>query len=84
MSTISTQLRNFKEPSREQLLHLFFSIPEVPTTSPAKDDDNHSVPEAERMDINAVLSFGEHGVEDSYVSARDHPFYRESKPTLRV
>jgi len=68
MSTISTQLRNFKEPSKEQLLHLFFSIPEVPVTSRSNDGDKHSTPEAERMDINAVLSFGEHGVEDSYVS----------------
>lgn len=68
MSTISTQLRNFKEPSKEQLLHLFFSIPEVLTTLPPNDGDKHSAPEAERMDINAVLSFGEHGVEDSYVS----------------
>jgi hypothetical protein len=68
MSTISTQLRNFKEPSKEQLLHLFFSIPELPITSPPDDDDKHSASDAARMDINAVLSFGEHGVEDSYVS----------------
>lgn len=68
MSTISTQLRNFKEPTREQLLHLFFSIPEVPVTSPATDSDKHGTPETERMDINSVLSFGEQGVEDSYVS----------------
>jgi hypothetical protein len=66
MSTISTQLRNFKEPSKEQLLHLFFSIPELPITSPPDDDDKHSASDAARMDINAVLSFGEHGVEDSY------------------
>ncbi|KAF8554319.1 TBC-domain-containing protein [Imleria badia] len=66
MSTISTQLRNFKEPSKEQLLHLFFSIPEVSTTSPLNDGDKYTAPEAERMDINAVLSFGEDGVEDSY------------------
>lgn len=68
MSTISTQLRNFKEPTKEQLLHIFFSIPEVPVASPPTDGDKHSATEAERMDINAVLSFGEHGVEDSYVS----------------
>ena len=70
MSTISTQLRNFKEPSKEQLLHLFFSIPvpELPITSPPNDGDKHSASDAARMDINAVLSFGEHGIEDSYVS----------------
>ena len=68
MSTISTQLRNFKEPSREQLLYLFFAIPELPITSPPHNGDKHSASGAERMDINAVLSFGEHGVEDSYVS----------------
>ena len=68
MSTISTQLRHFKEPTKEQLLHLFFSIPEVPVAPSPKDGDKHSAPEAERMDINAVLSLGEHGVEDAYVS----------------
>ena len=68
MSTISTQLRNFKEPSKEQLLHLFFSIPEPPDISSSKDDDKQGTPEAEKMDINAVLSLGEQGVEDAYVS----------------
>lgn len=43
-------------------------MPEVPVTSPPTDGDKHSATEAEKMDINAVLSFGEHGVEDSYVS----------------
>ncbi|KAG9312784.1 hypothetical protein JVU11DRAFT_6198 [Chiua virens] len=66
MSTISTQLRSFKEPTKDQLLDLFFSIPEVPIPSFSKHDDKHSYPALEKMDINAVLSFGEHGIEDSY------------------
>ncbi|EKM50087.1 uncharacterized protein PHACADRAFT_105336 [Phanerochaete carnosa HHB-10118-sp] len=35
MATISTQLRNFKEPTREQLNHLFFAIPHEAETSAA-------------------------------------------------
>ncbi|KAH0836499.1 hypothetical protein J3R83DRAFT_8136 [Lanmaoa asiatica] len=58
------------EPTKEQLLHLFFSIPEVPITSPPTNGDKHSAPEVERMDINAVLSFGEHGVEDTYIASQ--------------
>ncbi|KAF9244154.1 hypothetical protein BU15DRAFT_86102 [Melanogaster broomeanus] len=66
MSTISTQLRNFKEPTREELLHLFFSIPEMPPTPPAKDGGKSSSGEVEKMEINAVLSLGEKEVEESY------------------
>ncbi|KAF8842349.1 TBC-domain-containing protein [Paxillus ammoniavirescens] len=66
MSTISTQLRNFKEPTRDQLLHIFFSIPEVLVTPPAKNGEKSNSGEVEKMEINAVLSLGEQGVEDSY------------------
>lgn len=61
MATISTALRHFKEPTKEQLTHIFFSIPPViEGTQPVGED-------VEEMEINAVLSLGE-AVEDSYVS----------------
>ncbi|KAH8832891.1 rab-GTPase-TBC domain-containing protein [Flagelloscypha sp. PMI_526] len=62
MSVISTALRNFKEPSKEELTQIFFSIPPSATAPPAKDSDSEDV---ESMEINAVLSLGE-GEEDSY------------------
>lgn len=77
MSTISTQLRNFKEPSKEQILHLFFSIPEVPAIPSQADGDKYSPPEAERMDINAVLTLGEQGIEDAYVSLLEATPYEQ-------
>ncbi|KAI0332762.1 TBC-domain-containing protein [Cubamyces sp. BRFM 1775] len=94
MSTISTHLRNFKEPTKDQLLHLFFALPPsvnppVPGatsgTGPAaggggsggngaaaakgeKGEKSVGAAEAEleRMEINAVLSLGIQGEEDSY------------------
>jgi len=61
MSTISTALRHFKEPTKEQLTQIFFSLP-------AGDDAGQSGGlDQEKMDINAVLSLGE-AIEDSYVS----------------
>ncbi|KAE9405257.1 TBC-domain-containing protein [Gymnopus androsaceus JB14] len=54
MSTISTALRNFKEPTKEQVTQNFFSLP------PEADEA------VEKMDINAVLSLGAEGEEDSY------------------
>ena len=62
MSTISTALRNFKEPTKEQLTHIFFSL------SPSDVADKKSEQNVDKMEINAVLSFGVQGVEDSYVS----------------
>ena len=59
MSTISTALRNFKEPTKEQLTHIFFSL----SPTDVKSEQN-----VDKMEINAVLSFGVQGVEDSYVS----------------
>ena len=60
MATISTALRHFKEPSKEQLTQIFFSVP-------AAVDGVQGTEEGEGMEINAVLSLGE-AVEDSYVS----------------
>jgi len=65
MSTISTQLRNFKEPTKDQLTHVFFSIPEA---LPIKLKEKQGSGEVEKMEINAILSLGAQGVEDSYVS----------------
>ncbi|KAG6897695.1 hypothetical protein C0992_012164 [Termitomyces sp. T32_za158] len=64
MSTISTALRtNFKEPTKEQLTELFFSLPSSESLGKIETSDGQSV---EKMDINAVLSLGVQGVEDSY------------------
>ena len=60
MATISTALRHFKEPTKEQLTQIFFSIPPLV-------DGVQGTEEGEGMEINAVLSLGE-AVEDSYVS----------------
>jgi hypothetical protein len=66
MSTISTALRNFKEPTKEQLTQIFFSLPGVGSL-----DGTEKTPaqEVEKMDINAVLSLGIQGEEDAYVSS---------------
>ena len=64
MSIISTALRNFKEPTKDELAQIFFSIPATETVSTSGDDD--SAQNVEKTDINAVLSLGE--AEDSYVS----------------
>ncbi|KAJ7709020.1 rab-GTPase-TBC domain-containing protein [Mycena rosella] len=63
MSTISTALRNFKEPTKEQLTQIFFSLPSVGSL-----DGTEKTPaqEVEKMDINAVLSLGVQGEEDAY------------------
>jgi hypothetical protein len=66
MATISTALRHFKEPTKEQLTHIFFSIPPAVTGSD-NGNDSEAQEALEAMEINAVLSLGE-AVEDSYVS----------------
>ncbi|KAK1224681.1 hypothetical protein PQX77_012427 [Marasmius sp. AFHP31] len=75
MSTISTALRNFKEPTKEQLTQNFFSLPATPTPEPptspststsANTNTKTNDEEIEKMDINAVLSLGIQGEEDSY------------------
>jgi len=65
MTTISTALRNFKEPTKDELTQLFFSI--SPSENGAASEEK-SRQDTDKMDINAVLSLGE--VEDSYVSGR--------------
>lgn len=75
MSTISTALRNFKEPTKDELTQIFFSLPWTPA-APAtgngypkeKEKEKPLSQEIEKMDINAVLSLGIQGEEDSYVS----------------
>ncbi|KDQ50143.1 hypothetical protein JAAARDRAFT_42323 [Jaapia argillacea MUCL 33604] len=59
MSTISTQLRNFKEPTKEQLTQLFFSLP--PTLVDQAEQDG-----LEKMEINAIVSLSDDAEEDSY------------------
>ncbi|KAF8211085.1 rab-GTPase-TBC domain-containing protein [Mycena galopus ATCC 62051] len=63
MSTISTALRNFKEPTKEQQTQIFFS---VPTAAPTTGTEKNPAEEIEKMDINAVLSLGVQGEEDAY------------------
>jgi hypothetical protein len=67
MSTISTALRNFKEPTKEQLTQIFFSLPSVGSLD---GTEKSAFQHVEKMDINAVLSLGVQGVEESYVSVR--------------
>ena len=100
MSTISTHLRNFKEPTKDQLTELFFALPasvsggadahglangtvggagggngsssstdEKGKGAAAASGGGPSETELEKMEINAVLSLGVQGEEDSYVSA---------------
>ncbi|EPQ56670.1 TBC-domain-containing protein [Gloeophyllum trabeum ATCC 11539] len=59
MSTISTHLRTFKEPNKEQITQLFFSVPPSLTARCEKDG-------LEKMEINAVLSMSAEAEEDSY------------------
>ena len=88
MATISTQLRKFKEPTREELTRHFFALPpreifadeqqqqqqqgssknkSPPPSSGGSGSDNGNAEEKGEMEINAVLSLGQEGVEDSYV-----------------
>lgn len=60
MTTISTQLRSYKEPSKEDQIRLFFSLPPE-----AKAGDVGAGMGGEKMDINAVITLQQQ--EDSYV-----------------
>ena len=75
MSTISTQLRHFKEPTKDQLTEIFFSIPPAePSYASNVGTPVEKLPNEdglEKMEINAVLSLGMQGEEDSYVSFSD-------------
>lgn len=71
MSTISTQLRHFKEPTKDQLTEIFFSIPPAEYAKADPGTPVEKLPNEEpleKMEINAVLSLGVQGEEDSYVS----------------
>ncbi|KAI0064014.1 TBC-domain-containing protein [Artomyces pyxidatus] len=65
MATISTQLRNFKEPDKDEQALLFFSIPSSGSSGKGQEgkptSDSH-----EKMEINAVLSLGGQSQEDPY------------------
>ena len=61
MATISTQLRNFKEPTREELNLLFFSLPIDANTH---GGEKSASGELEKMEISAVLSLGAQSVEE--------------------
>ena len=73
MAAIASQLRNFKEPGKEQLTHLFFALPNADGKPP---DESHA--NLESLDINAVFSLGAPGQEDSYVSAVSDPPFPQS------
>ena len=80
MSTISTALRHFKEPTKEQLTQIFFSLPALESGDDAEQGGGQDV---SKMDINAVLSLGE--AEDSYVSLSglaNGMYMSDSKRTL--
>lgn len=62
MAAITTNLRNYKEPSKEDQTRLFFALP-----SEAKAGEVGSGMGAEKMEINAVLTL--QNQEESYVSA---------------
>lgn len=66
MSTISAQLRNFKEPDRDEQSLLFFAIPPS-LVKDASIGQNNLEDGHHRMEINAVLSLAAEGAEDSYV-----------------
>lgn len=68
MSTISAQLRNLKEPTKDQLTQLYFALPPDAPVGGKGEKDAGANEEPERMEINAVLSLGVQGEEDSYVS----------------
>lgn len=64
MATISTQLRNFKEPTKDQLNLLFFALPPE-----VEHYARQGGGELEKIEVGAILSLGVQGVEDAYVRA---------------
>ncbi|KAH9072261.1 TBC-domain-containing protein [Lactarius deliciosus] len=65
MSTISAQLRNLKEPDRDEQSLLFFSIP--PSHNKGDGASQNSVEDGQhKVEINAVLSLVADGAEDPY------------------
>ena len=72
MAAIASQLRNYKEPGKDQLTHLFFALP-----SADGEPLDPAYANLEPLDINAVLSLGAPGQEDSYVSAAHYPLFSQ-------
>ncbi|KAH6888959.1 rab-GTPase-TBC domain-containing protein, partial [Coprinopsis sp. MPI-PUGE-AT-0042] len=62
MATISTALRHFKEPTKEQLTEIFFSVPPSTLVPDAKPNGQEPL---EKLEINATLTVAE-ADEDSY------------------
>jgi TBC1 domain family member 8/9 len=56
MATINTQFRNFKEPTKDQLLRNYFSLPPLPTLDASGSEKDGSLP-VDRVEINAVCIF---------------------------
>ena len=78
MATISAELRNHKEPTKDEVTKMFFGIPEEKKRSGEEGGVNGKA--VDRMEINAVLSMGEQGVEDAYVRFCD--FYFSSQISM--
>lgn len=56
MATISTHLRNFKEPTKEQLTQLFFSLPPELQVNGDANGGEKGGNDLERMEISAMLT----------------------------
>ncbi|KAI0321588.1 rab-GTPase-TBC domain-containing protein [Amylostereum chailletii] len=65
MATISAQLRNFKEPDKDEQTLLFFSIP-LHGDGTVTGGEKMTQESAEKMEISAVLSLGAQSEEDAY------------------
>ncbi|KAL1684148.1 rab-GTPase-TBC domain-containing protein [Schizophyllum commune] len=77
MAIISTALRTFKEPTKDELTEMFFSIPpRKDALASMSEKARQEEEDVEKMDINAVLSLGTPGEEDSYAGKLHvmHPY----------
>lgn len=66
MSTISAQLRNLKEPDRDEQSLLFFAIPPNSVKAVGGATQNSVEDVHQKVEINAVLSLAADGAEDPY------------------
>ena len=53
MATITTQFRNFKEPTKDQLMRNYFSLPPLPALDASGSEKDGSLP-VDRVEVNAV------------------------------
>jgi hypothetical protein len=67
MSTITAQLRNLKEPDRDEQSLLFFAIPPNIIIKGVEANQNIVEDGHHKIEINAVLSLAADGAEDPYV-----------------